>query len=65
LLVVDDSGVQYTHLQDAQHLLATLKQHYEAINVDWTGSLFCGISLKWDYTNRTVDLSMLGYMGTA
>jgi hypothetical protein len=33
-LVVDDFGVQYTHLQDAQHLLAALKQHYEAITVD-------------------------------
>jgi Reverse transcriptase (RNA-dependent DNA polymerase) len=64
-LVVDNFGVQYNHLQDAQHLLAALKQHYEAITVDWTRSLFCGISLKWDYTNRTVDLSMPGYVNEA
>jgi hypothetical protein len=58
-------GVQYSKIADAQHLLAALKQHYEAITVDWTGSLFCGITLKWDYTQRTVDLSMPGYVQTA
>jgi hypothetical protein len=64
-LVVDDFGIQYTHLPDAQHLLAALKQHYEAIMVDWTGSLFCGISLLWNYTNHTVDLSMPNYVQDA
>jgi hypothetical protein len=64
-LVVDDSGIQYTNIPDAQHLLAVLKQHYEAITVDWTGSLFCGITLKWDYKRRIVDLSMPGYVNTA
>jgi 2-phospho-L-lactate guanylyltransferase (CobY/MobA/RfbA family) len=44
-IVVDDFGVQYTNVSAAQHLLAALKQHYEAITVDWTGSLFCAISL--------------------
>jgi hypothetical protein len=29
---------------------------------DWTGNLYCGIALDWDYLNRTVDISMLGYM---
>jgi Reverse transcriptase (RNA-dependent DNA polymerase) len=48
-LVVDDFGIQFTHIKDAQHLLAALKQDYEAITVDWTGSLFCGITLTWDY----------------
>jgi hypothetical protein len=61
-LVVDDFCVQYTHLPDAQHLLAA---HCRAITVDWTGVLLCSISLKWDYTNRTVDLSMLGYISSA
>jgi hypothetical protein len=36
------------------------KQHYKAITVDWTGSLFCSITLKWDDTQRIVNLSMLG-----
>jgi hypothetical protein len=48
-LVVDDFGIQFSHVKDAQHFLAALKQDYEAITVDWTGSLFCGITLTWDY----------------
>jgi hypothetical protein len=63
-LVVDDFGIQYTNLPDAQHLLAALKQHYEAITVNWTRSLFCSISLKWDYRQRVVDLSMPGYINS-
>jgi hypothetical protein len=64
-LVVDDFGVQYKQLQDAHHLIAALKQHYEAITVDWTGSLFCGITLKWNYDQRTVDLTMPNYVRDA
>jgi hypothetical protein len=52
-------------LKDAQHLLAALKQDYEAVTVDWTGSLFCGITLTWDYNKQTVDLSMPGYVTSA
>ncbi len=29
---------------------------------DWTGDLYCGIKLKWDYEARTVNLSMPGYI---
>jgi hypothetical protein len=64
-LVVDDFGIQFTNVTDAQHLLVALKQDYEAVTVDWTGSLFCGITLTWDYENRTVDLSMPGYVTNA
>eukprot|EP00957_Ditylum_brightwellii_P015140 1141295-Ditylum_brightwellii.AAC.1 len=28
------------------------------ITIDWTGKLFCSISLNWNYRQRTVDLSM-------
>jgi hypothetical protein len=44
--------------------LNTLKQHYE-VTEDWEGKLYCGILLKWDYENRTVDLSMPGYIENA
>ena len=27
-----------------------------------TGSLYCGLHLKWDYNKRHVDLSMPGYI---
>jgi hypothetical protein len=26
------------------------------------GNLYCGIALDWDYINRTVDISMPGYI---
>ncbi len=29
---------------------------------DWTGNLYCGIALNWDYVNRAVDISMSGYI---
>jgi hypothetical protein len=65
VLVVDNFGIQYSLLQDAQHLLAALKQHYEAITVDWEGTQYCGITLQWNYEKRTVDLSMPGYVQAA
>ena len=51
VLVVDDFGVKYTGREHAQHLAAALKAHYD-ITTDWTGSLFLGITLKWNYHNR-------------
>ena len=61
-LVVDDFGVGYEKNEHALHLLQTLRQYYEAVSVDWTGTLYCGISLKWDYVQRTCELSMPGYV---
>ncbi len=29
---------------------------------DYTEDIYCGITLKWNYVNRTVDISMLGYI---
>jgi hypothetical protein len=60
-LVVDDFGVKYIGKKHDNHLLNALKQHYE-VTADWEGKMYCGILLKWDYENRTVDLSMPGYI---
>ncbi len=60
-LVVDDFGVKYVGRQHVDHLLNTLQEHYK-ISTDWEGSLYCGITLKWDYATRTVDASMPGYV---
>jgi hypothetical protein len=64
-LVVDDFAVQYSDKNDAQHLLAALKQNYEAVTIDWEGKLFTGITLAWDYDQRHVTLSMPGYVAAA
>ena len=29
---------------------------------DWTGTLYCGITLEWDYTNRHANISMPEYI---
>lgn len=63
-LVVDDFGVKYVGKQHAEHLHRALEEHYEA-TTDWDGTLYCGVTLKWDYKQRTVNLSMPGYVEAA
>ena len=61
LVVVDDFGVKYSNLNDANHLISSLQQHYP-ITIDWSGKIFLGTHLKWDYNNLGhVDLSLPGY----
>ena len=47
-----------------QHLLDTLKEFY-TVTTDWEGEQYCALHLKWDYTKRTVQLSMPGYITRA
>ena len=61
VLVVDVFGVQYTGQEHANHLHNCIKEKYKC-TYDETGDLFCGISLKWNYQHRTVDLSMPKYV---
>ena len=60
-LVVDDFGIKYCGEEHAKHLISVLEEDY-TVEVDWKGALYCGITLEWDYNNRTVDLSMPGYV---
>jgi hypothetical protein len=60
-LVVDDFGVTYEGLANEHHLIKDLEQHY-TVSKDWTGGLYCGITLHWNYRHRHVDLSMPGYI---
>jgi hypothetical protein len=60
-LVVDDFGVKYEKKEDAEHLIASIKATYR-LTKDWTGNLYCGITLDLDYANCTVDISMPGYI---
>ena len=63
-LVVDDFGIKYASLTDANHLINSLRELYE-ITIDWTGKLYCGLTLEWDYYNRRCTLSMPGYIAKA
>jgi hypothetical protein len=63
-LVVDDFGVKYVGREHAEHLMECIKKNYN-ISSDCNGSAYCGLTLEWDYKNRTVDLSMPGYIKAA
>ena len=63
-LVVDDFAMRYTNKANALHLLVTLKDHYQ-VTEDLEATRYCGLTLQWDYANRTVDISMPGYIERA
>jgi hypothetical protein len=45
-LVVDDFGVKYVGKEHAEHLINCLKDKTYKLTEDWTGNLYCGISLR-------------------
>jgi hypothetical protein len=63
-LAVDDFGVKYVGQKHTQHLISALEDLY-TVSSNWNGQLYCGVTLNWDYGNRTVNLSMPGYVAQA
>ena len=63
-LCVDDFGVQYFSLEDANHLINALKESYEC-TIDWEGRHYCGLTFDWNYKQGYVDVSMPGYVPKA
>jgi hypothetical protein len=61
---VDDFGVKYVGREHAEHLMTCIKKNY-SISSDWNGTAYCGLTLDWDYKDRTVDLSMPRYTKAA
>jgi len=60
-LVVDDFGIKHLELDDVLHLKAALETKY-TVTVDYSGSLYIGVSLDWNYIDRNVTCSMPGYI---
>jgi hypothetical protein len=60
-LVVDDFTVKYVGKQHADHLRNALLKTYE-LTTDWAVTVYSSMTLKWDYKNRTCDISMPGYV---
>ena len=60
-LVVDDFGVKYVSKNDVDHLIDSIKLTY-TLTKDWTGNLYCRITLEWDYVNQHVDILMPNYL---
>jgi hypothetical protein len=50
--------------EHVEHLMTCIKKNYN-ISSNWNGTAYCGLTLDWDYKNRTVDLSMPGYIKAA
>jgi len=61
-LVVDDFGIKYVGKEHADHLISALRKDYSKVEVDWTGGLYCGIKLEWNYQERWVDSWMPDYV---
>jgi hypothetical protein len=60
-LIVDDFAVKYVGKQHDDHLRNALLQSDE-LKIDWEAKFYSGMSLKWDYSNRTCDISLPGYV---
>ena len=62
--MVDDFGVKYSNRADLDHLNHALQTKY-TITSDFTGTLYCGLTLKWDYQLHYVDIFMPVYVDKA
>ena len=60
-LCVDKFGIKYFGKQHSDHLLNALQNLCSTI-VDWKGELYLGLTSKWDYIRRQVNLSMPDYI---
>jgi hypothetical protein len=57
-------GLNMKQKNNIDHLIGAIKSTHN-LTKNWTGNLYCGITLDWDNENRTVDISMwmmLGYI---
>ena len=46
-LVVDNFGIKVTGDVHANYLVTTIKKWYD-VTINWEGSLYVGVNLKWD-----------------
>ena len=60
-LCVEDFGCRYVKKEDAEHLAKTVGDQYP-IKVNWDPDYYLGVTIKWDYEQRIVELLMPGYV---
>jgi hypothetical protein len=60
-LVDDDFGIKYMGKEHVDHIITCLKEKYK-LTEDWSGDLYCGIKLDWDYNKHMLLISMPGYI---
>ena len=64
-LVADDFGVKFVvksvGKKHTENLITCINKEY-FLSVDWTGELYCGVSLDWYYKQKYVNLSIQVYV---
>ena len=60
-LIINDFGIKWIGQENAEHLKLILKETYK-ITSNWGGTKYVGLTLDWDYKNKEVHTSMLGYV---
>jgi hypothetical protein len=55
-LGVNNFGVKYVGKEHADHSINCLKEETYKLTEDWTGDLYCGILLRWDYKAQKLDI---------
>ena len=54
---MDDFGIKFQSLEQVYYLKEALESKYTVI-LDLIGSLYVGVTFKWNYFNRTVNCSI-------
>ena len=62
MLIVDDFGIKYVGQAHLDHIIQSIKHAGYEILVDKTGSLYCGMTLEWNYKERSIDIAMPVYV---
>jgi len=57
MLTLDDFGINCFCREDANHLFDDIADKY-AFAKDWTRSSYLGLTLKWNYDDSYIDISM-------
>jgi hypothetical protein len=60
-LVVDDFGIKYKGVDNAEYLMKILRLLYN-ITVDWSGERYLGMHINRDRLNNTIRISMPNYI---
>jgi hypothetical protein len=63
-LDISNFGVKYVGKENSQHLLDTVRQYY-ICSCNWKGKHCCGLTIKWDYKGKKVNVLMPGYVPKA
>jgi hypothetical protein len=63
-LAVDDFGIKFFTKADADHLFDAIATKY-VLTKDWSGTSYLGFTIKWNYDEGWVDISMPDYVHKA